>query len=571
MSSDRFDRTDAETQPDSDVTSGASPGALDVSADETEYDAPDRCHTDAGPGEVGLVEGGADARYEEAAPRRRGGLTEDGRLRTGRLAGMSMVAAVWVLSWPILIESFLNSLVGLVDTTLAAGIGEAETDAIGGASYMMWFIGLIFMAIGVGATAMIARAMGAGRKAAAEAAMGQSTTVGLIVGLVTAGVIGAIARPLAMLLNLSPLASMAFESYLAVIALGAPFSFMLFVLIACARGAGDPRRPLYAMIVRNVVNIIVSFALAGATITLPNPFAEGGIVLQSPYNLGVVGIAAGTVCGDLAGMFIVLGMARSGVWGIRLRKRRMHPHRITIARLYRLALPNFLETLGMWAGNFLIIVIVGLLALEAAHAHGASGGSGLLGAHIVAIRIEAFSFLPGFAVGMAAATLAGQYLGAGAPKHAHKAVLLCTALATSIMTAMGFAFIFIPKQIVGLFTQQPTHLEQTPHLLFYCGMVQIPFAIAIVFRQAMRGAGDVRAVMWITWLTTYGLRLPLAYFFSGVDIPLPAWLGGGVFENPSPFDLGLRGLWIGLCIELGLRGVAFSARFIQGGWMRAKV
>jgi hypothetical protein len=30
-------------------------------------------------------------------------------------------------------------------------------------------------------------------------------------------------------------------------------------------------------------------------------------------------------------------------------------------------------------------------------------------------------------------------------------------------------------------------------------------------------------------------------------------------------------LWIGLCVEIVLRAVAFTARFIQGGWATARV
>ncbi len=86
------------------------------------------------------------------------GITPDGRLRSGRLAGLSMGAAILTLAWPILAESFLGSLVGLTDTYLSAQISEAATDAIAGASYVMWFIGLVVMSVASGATALVSRA-----------------------------------------------------------------------------------------------------------------------------------------------------------------------------------------------------------------------------------------------------------------------------------------------------------------------------------------------------------------------------------------------------------------------------
>jgi Na+-driven multidrug efflux pump len=149
-------------------------------------------------------------------------------------------------------------------------------------------------------------------------------------------------------------------------------------------------------------------------------------------------------------------------------------------------------------------------------------------------------------------------------------MIRCTIITACIMGVLGALLAIFPGPITRLLTDEPVHLEYTPHLLLIAGVVQIPFGIGIVLRGAMRGAGDVRVVALLTWFTTYALRLPLAYFFSGVDIPLPESMGG-VLHNPFPYDWGLTGLWIGLCTELILRGVLFSARFLHGGWARQKV
>ncbi|MFG0285443.1 MAG: MATE family efflux transporter [Phycisphaerales bacterium JB039] len=495
------------------------------------------------------------------------GLTADGRLRTGRLAGLTMGGAIWVLSWPILVESALNSLVGLTDTTLAARLpeGEAATDAIGGASYMMWFIGLIIMAMGVGATALISRSIGKGRVAVANAALGQTLVLAVTVGGATGAFIALIAPYLPAVIGLSPEAAPLFTEYMRIIAGGVPFMGILFAGIACARGAGDSVRPLHAMIVRNIVNIGVSFALCGVDLGYTTMTDDGPVTtvfLRNPFefNLGVFGIALGTVIGDAVGAGVILWMAGRGVWGIRLRRARIAPHWHTIRRLVRLGVPNFLETLGMWFGNFLILLIVGRLAV------GAAGG--LVGSHIVAIRIESFSFLPGFAMGMAAATLAGQYLGAGSPARAIRAVLICAGIGGGFMGFIGLIFILFPYPLTAALTEVPAHLEQAPKLLFICGLVQLPFGLGLVFRSALRGAGDVRVVMILTWTTTYLIRLPLSWLLSGVVIPLP---GGGEIPNPLGLEPSLSRLWIAMCAELAIRGAIFSLRFAQGTWTRAQV
>jgi Na+-driven multidrug efflux pump len=58
---------------------------------------------------------------------------------------------------------------------------------------------------------------------------------------------------------------------------------------------------------------------------------------------------------------------------------------------------------------------------------------------------------------------------------------------------------------------------------------------------------------------------------SGVDIHLPDWLGGGTIINPCGPGGGLVWLWVGLCIEIVVRATVFSARFLQGRWMKARV
>ncbi len=491
-------------------------------------------------------------------------VSDDGRFRTGKLKGLTMGAAIFVLAWPVVFESFLNSLVGLVDTKLSASLsdGEAATDAIGGASYIMWLIGLVIMAIGVGATALISRSVGKGRLGVANVVLGQALTLSLIAGVVIGVLVYFLSSPITQLLNMTPEASVYFDDYMKIIALGTPAASMLFALTACSRGAGDSMSPLIAMIARNAVNIVVSWLFSGVTL----------FGLTSPFGLdwGVKGIALGTVIGDLVGALIILSMAFSGRWSIRLKFKRMKIHAITVGRLIRLGVPNFIETFGMWIGNFFIIAFVGLLARQ-------MNSDGLLGAHIIGIRIEAFSFMPGFGMGIAAASLAGQYIGMGRPDLAQRAVFRCTLIAATIMGMIGVVFILFAHPLTAILSEQPAHLEMVPPLLIICGIIQVPFAIGIVFRTAMRGAGDVRWVMGMTWFSTYALRLPLAYIISGVDIPIPEFLGGGMITNPRWFEMwfglepGLTALWIALCGEMVIRGAIFALRFYHGGWLKAKV
>lgn len=503
-----------------------------------------------------------------------GGLTPDGRLRTGRLAGMTMRRALWVLYWPIVLESLLTSLVGMTDTYLSAQISVDATDAIGGASYLLWFIGLVVMAVGVGATALISRSVGGGRFAVANAAVGQTVLIAIVSGVAVGAIIAAVAPPAARIMNMNAAAANAFTSYMRIVAIGVPFMSVLSTLTACARGAGDSFRPLMAMIVVNIVNMVLSFILAGVDLSRTT-LVEGEVVrqtfLENPFgfDMGVRGIAAGTMIAEFVGMLIVVVMLIRGTGGVRLRVKRLKPHWHTMRRLLRIGLPSFAETFGMWIGNFAVILLIGMMAEHA-----------MLGSHIIAVRLEAFSFGPGFAMGIVASILAGQYLGAGSVAMARRVILVAAIVASAQMGLMGVIFMTLGREVTGLISSQPDHLQIVPPLLFWAGMVQIPFAIGIVLRVGMRGAGDAKWVMWLTWVTTYGVRLPLVYLLSGINIQLPAWAGGALVRNPihAVGEVGgmaiggtLEWIWIGLCIEIVARGVIFVCRFLHGGWATARV
>lgn len=480
----------------------------------------------------------------------------DDTLRTGRLAGLSLNAAIITLAWPVLCESLLNSLIGLVDAVIAARISQAAGDAVGGAAYLLWFVGLIVMAIGVGATALISRCVGAGKGAVARAAMGQAILLAIVGGLGIAGVMWFVAPWMAGLMSMDGAAKGDFVTYMRAMCLGMPASTVLFASLACARGAGDTLRPLFTMITVNVVNGAAAWLLA------------------IHFNLGVLGIGLGTSIAQIVGAATILWFHYRGASGVALTRRWLRPHRVTAYRLLRLGLPSFAETFGMWVVNFATVLMVGWMGhaamLASAPANGDSGG--YTGAHLLAIRLEAFSFLPGFSMGIAAGALCGQYLGAGLPHMARRAAVRCMLLAMGIMGTGGVVLIALGGPITRALSDQPAHLQLVPDLLRISGFIQVPFAMAIVMRSSMQGAGDVKAVMKLTWISQWGLRLPLAYAISGVDIPLPEWLlGGVVIENPFPFDLGLPGLWIGLCVEIAIRSCLYGWRFRSGQWLKARV
>jgi Na+-driven multidrug efflux pump len=211
----------------------------------------------------------------------------------------------------------------------------------------------------------------------------------------------------------------------------------------------------------------------------------------------------------------------------------------------RVGLPSLIEASGFWIAQFLVLGIVGNI--------GYAGLPNALAVHTVAVRLDGISYLPGFAMSAAAATLAGQYLGVGDPKRVKQASLLCWYFCMAIMGTMGLLFVLIPGLLVGIVTTDPVVLRDAPTLLRICGPSEIFMATYLVLSAAMRGAGDTRTPMYLSYFSIFFVRLPAVYIFGVV------------------LGYNLIGIWFALCGEVAFRGVIFALRFWQGGWLKAKV
>ena len=98
------------------------------------------------------------------------------------------------------------------------------------------------------------------------------------------------------------------------------------------------------------------------------------------------------------------------------------------------------------------------------------GAQAFQAAHIVAIRIEALSFLPAMALAAAASTLTRQYLGAGDGAGASARAIACWLGGAGAMTLLGVAFVAVPGVFVRLVTDEPELLQLSPKLVRICGL-----------------------------------------------------------------------------------------------------
>jgi len=471
-------------------------------------------------------------------------------IKSGKLAGKSMWSAIWILAIPVLFQQLMAACVGLVDKILAGSLPDPivvpALDAIGIGSYVGWLIGIAMSGLGIGGQALIARAMGAGKPLEGNHALGQAMALSIVWGVLVGLLMWMTAGPLARMCGLKGESEMFCVQYVRTIAGVMPFTGIMMVGSMCLHGAGETGKPSLIALGVNIVNIIFSWMLSGVDLNFQ------GRVLVNPFNFDwhVMGIAAGTALSSVFGAAMTWRVLSRGVKDLRLETRHLRFDRSMSGRIARLGVPNFFEGLAMWGVNLFVLIFIGQIARRAIE-NGTEAG--LQGAHIIAVQWEALSFLPGFAMGVAAGALAGQYLGAGNPRMAAKAIVACTLVGCGIMGTLGVVFMTQGRWLTLIISDEPIHLNHVPRLLFIAGTIQVFFALCMVVRQGLRGAGDSLWPFVITTISSYGVRLPAAWYL-GVHL-----------------ELGIEGIWYALCGELVVRSFLFLGRFLHGGWKRKTI
>jgi MATE family multidrug resistance protein len=439
---------------------------------------------------------------------------------------------LFLLALPVLAEQILNTLVGLVDTYLAGRISPAATSAVGLAAYVAWLASMLVMLIGTGTTALVSRFEGSGDHERANHFANQSLTLAAVLGLGLFIAMFTLAPGFARYCRMTGDAYAITVTYLRVDAVGHLFLSLMIVGCAALRGVGNMRTPmvLYALI--NLVNAVMSWSLVYGL----GPFPA----------LGVTGIVAGTVIAQVSGAVMTFMVLWQGGAGLRLVRRDLPVVWASAWRILRIGIPAAADGAVMWSGQFMFLAIISRLADPPL-------GEIYFATHIIAMRVEAFVYLPAVAWAAATATMIGQSLGARNPRRAirvgHEGVLQCGLLSVGIATCFYLGARFIFEQMSTDAMVQAAGVRPFRIL----AMLQPFLVMSIVYVGALRGAGDTRFPLLITVVGAVFIRVPVGYYFGIVE----QW--------------GLLGAWMGMFGDMLWRACASSLRYASGAWIKTRV
>jgi putative MATE family efflux protein len=435
--------------------------------------------------------------------------------------------ALVTLAIPMVMEMIMESIFALVDVFWVAHLGADAVATVGLTESMMMIIYSLAMGVSVGVMALVARRVGENDSRAASRAALQGILLGLAIALAL-GMIGAVfASDLLRLMGADS----------AVIATGAPFTrvmlganataFLLFVINAAFRGAGDAALAMRALWFGNVLNIV----LGPCFIFGLGPFPE----------LGVMGAAVATSVGRGSAVLYQIYLLLDG------------RSKLAIARAHLRFNPRVMLGVLRLSSSAALQMLISMTSYIGVMRILSSFGSAPLAGYTIGFRVLMFALLPAFGLANAAATLVGQNLGAGRADRAEQSVWRACRFGAIVLTVVGLGFLLGAGPLVSLFTSDP---EVRSYGIRYLRIVSLGFpfyAFGMVLSQAFNGAGD-------TWTPT----LINLFVFWVVQLPL-AW----ALSNHS--SLGPSGVFITLALCFSIFAMVAAVLFRRGAWQRTRV
>ncbi len=441
---------------------------------------------------------------------------------------------ILLLTWPALAENILSSLVSIADTMMVSVLGTPAVSAVGLVTQPRFIMLSAFMALGIGTTAIIARAKGADRKEEADHALSQSIVLSVLILVVLCIVMRIFAMPLIRFIAGKGISEQSIKmayDYLVIQIYGFPFMGLTFIMNAALRGAGNTRAAFYSNTVANLVNIFFNYC-----------FIEGRLGFP---RLEVAGASLATVIGQIAAFAMVLILLSGKKQYIHLKPKTLlkYDPRM-VSRIVKIGLPAVIEQLILRVGMLIFAVIATSLG-EVPYA-----------AHIIAMNIQSLSFTTGMAFGTAATTLTGQCLGRKRKDLAEFYLKHTQRLGYIVSALVALLLFFFGGKIAGFYSITD-HREQiismVARVLMIVAVVNPWSNARFVYNSALRGAGDSR----YTAITT----------MIGILITRPIVAAVLIYL----FDLGLPGLWFGLCSDAIVCYILAKIRWHSGKWAEITV
>lgn len=439
------------------------------------------------------------------------------------------------LSIPSIVAQLSSIVMQYIDASMVGSLGADASASIGLVSTTTWLFGGLCMAATAGFSVQVAHRIGANDFTEARAVLRQGLVAiglfGLTLALIGVSISGFLPGWLGGDEAIRRDASLYFFIY----ALFLPVLQMNFLAGSMLRCSGNMHMPSLAGVLMCVLDVIFNFFL----IFPSRDIRLGSFTLFMPgAGLGVEGAALGTVLAETiaAGLLLWFLLTRSPQLRLTREHGRFRPTAATLRKALHIGLPMGIEHAVICGAQIMTTVIVAPLGIFA------------IAANSFAITAESLCYMPGYGIADAATTLVGQSMGAGRRDLTRRFAYITVFMGMLIMGLMGVIMYVAAPQIIGVMTPVDEIRELGVMALRIEAFAEPMFAAAIVAYGVFVGAASTLIPCLMNFFSIWAVRLSLAALLA-----------------PT---LGLKGVWIAMCVELCFRGVIFLIRLFRGKWLK---
>lgn len=430
---------------------------------------------------------------------------------------------------PVLVEVLLSSLFGMIDMMMVGRIpnaveAAASIAAIGLTNQVVFIAISLVQSLNVGATAMVARYIGANRTDRIENVVKHVILLTQVLIAIPVIILGLnFAQKFMRLLGAEQDAIMYGTSYFKVIMFGLLFQSFNLSIYAVLRGAGDTKTPMQINLTANFLNVIGNAILIYGLFGAP--------------RLGVTGAGISTSLSQIIASIMLITRIFKNKTIIKLNlKEKFKFNKDIMYNLVKIGVPASLEQIAFRVGILLFVRIV------------ASLGTVAYATHQIGLNILNLSFTPGQAFGIAASSLVGRSLGAEERDKAEEYVRECRKLGSMIATGVGVVFFFFGTYIASLYSADPVIINEAGKILKVAAVIQPFQSSQLITAGGLRGAGDTVWTLVAIFISVLIIRVVFAYVFIHI------------------IGTGLIGAWYAIFIDQLVRWVLIWLRFRTGKW-----
>lgn len=439
------------------------------------------------------------------------------------------------LSIPAIVAQLSSIAMQYIDASMVGSLGANASASIGLVSTTTWLFWGLCGAAGTGFSVQVAHAIGAGDTSRAKSILRQSFVAVFAFSLLLAAIGMSISGALPTWLGGDEAIRRDASLYFFIFSLFLPALQMNFLAGGMLRCSGNMRIPSLLNVLMCIEDVVFNYFLIFPT----REVSLLGMQLHMPgAGLGVEGAILGTVLAELltATLMMTYLWTRSSELKLKGSSGSFRPTLRILKNAFVIGGPMGLEHVVICGAQIMTTVIVAPLGIFA------------IAANSFAITAESLCYMPGYGISDAATTLIGQSLGAGRQKLTMRFAHITVYLGMFVMGVMGVVMYVAAPQIIGVMTPVEEIRSLGIMALRVEAFAEPMFAASIIAYGVFVGSGSTLVPSLMNFLSIWGVRLTLAAALA-----------------PS---MGLKGVWVAMCVELCFRGCIFLVRLERGKWLK---